>query len=293
MLHTVPEVRIETFQIAGLTLRARSFGPATAPLVVLLHGYLTAGRTWDAVCTRLAPQFHSLALDLPACGDSPAPPPGVAWSLDTFAEICDGLCKVLGRDRIDLIGSQMGGSIAAWYAARHPQRVSRLVVMASGILGETAANMGLYRALASPWTGWLVKRILPRKQFLRRWTEAHGPERGPDLANFGYYFDQFRRTADVQTRIALGVRASFGRGFDDAAPLLRGLATPTLLLFGDADKIVPSSTGDRFHELLSASQLVKIPGCGDFPQEEFPELVADEIRRFLSAPSREARNSDR
>ncbi|HEU4727135.1 MAG TPA: alpha/beta hydrolase [Kofleriaceae bacterium] len=282
MLNERSDVHIETFRVGDLTLCARSFGPADAPVLVFLHGYLTAARTWDAVCNRLAPRFRSVAIDLPACGDSPRPPRDVAWSLDTFAGICDGLCEALGQDRVDLVGSQMGGSIAAWYAARRPERVRRLAVMASGILGETAANMGLYRALASRWTGWLVKRILPRKQFLQRWSRAHGPERGPNLSNFGYYFEQFRQTADIQTRIALGVRASFGTRFGDAAPLLQGLATPTLLLFGAADKIVPPSTGDRFRELLPASRLVKIPGCGDFPQEEYPELVAAELLRFFS-----------
>jgi pimeloyl-ACP methyl ester carboxylesterase len=256
--------------------------PVGAPVLLFLHGYLTAARTWDEVCARLQSRFRSIAIDFPACGDSPAPSRSVAWSLDVFAGICDGLVKALGQDRVDPIGSQMGGSIAAWYAARRPQRVRRLAVMASGILGGNGHQHGLYRALASPWTGWLVKRIQPRKQFLQRWSYAHGPDRGPNLMNFGYYFNQFRRTADTQTRIALGVRASFGNSFSDAAPLLRGLATPTLLLFGDADRIVPASTGDRFRELLPASRLVKIPGCGDFPQEEFPELVADELRRFFT-----------
>ncbi|WP_437626755.1 alpha/beta fold hydrolase [Sorangium sp. So ce1151] len=275
--------RIETFRIKDLTLSARCFGPEGAPVLVFLHGYLTAARTWDGVCSRLSPRFRCVALDLPACGDSPAPRRSVEWSLDLFAGVCDGLLDALRIERVNLVGSQMGGSIATWYTAKHPERVSRLAVMASGILGETTANMRLYRALASPWTGWLVKRILPRGQFMKRWSYAHGPERGANLDNFERYFDQFRRTADVQSRIALGVRASFGTSFSAAAPLLSGLKTPTLLLFGEADRIVPPSTGDRFHELLPESRLVKIPGCGDFPQEEFPEVVAEELGRFFAA----------
>lgn len=277
-----PTPQIETYRVGDLTLRARSFGPAGAPVLLFLHGYLTAARTWDAVCTRLEPRFRSIAIDLPGCGESPVPRRSAAWSLDVFTSICDQLLAVLGLDRVDLVGSQMGGSIAAWYAAHRPERVRRLAVMASGILGETAANLRLYRALASPWTGWLVKRILPQKQFLQRWSYAHGPDRGPNLVNFKYYFDQFRRTADAQTRIALGVRGSFGTSFSDAEPVLRGLAIPTLLIFGDADRIVPPSTGDRFHELLPMSELIKIPGCGDFPQEECPERVADELARFFA-----------
>ncbi|MEM9490087.1 MAG: alpha/beta hydrolase, partial [Myxococcota bacterium] len=100
--------------------------------------------------------------------------------------------------------------------------------------------------------------------------------------NFDHYFRQFRRTADAQTKIALGVRTSFGESFSELAPLLSSLKTPTLLLFGEADRIVPPATGERFHELLSNSRLIKIPGCGDFPQEEFPEVVADEICTFLT-----------
>ncbi|MFD0391951.1 alpha/beta fold hydrolase [Streptomyces nogalater] len=64
-------------------------------------------------------------------------------------------------DKAVLVGSQMGGSLAAWFAALRGERVDRLVLMAAGALGEAEANLTLYRLLAHRWLGAAVARIFP------------------------------------------------------------------------------------------------------------------------------------
>lgn len=82
-------------------------------------------------------------------------------------------------------------------------------------------------------------------------------------------------------RFGLGVRTSYGDSFDALADDLSRFTAPTLLLFGAEDRVVPLSTGQRFADLLPNSRLHLLPGCGDFPQEESPAVVAAAITQFL------------
>ncbi|OLR94842.1 alpha/beta fold hydrolase [Actinokineospora bangkokensis] len=270
-----------TIALDGADLRVYEAGPVDGPPVVLLHGFLTNATTWRDVWPALAERHRVVLVDLPGCGGSPAPRAG-GWTAGTAAGLLVSLFDALDLAAPAVVGSQMGGSLAAWLAALHPDRVSRLVVMAAGALGEGAANLGLYRALATPVLGPLVARLLPRGSFEQKWAAAHGPASTPDPDAVAAYHQQFATRGAVMARFALGVRLSYGESFDALAGPLDGLAVPTLLLFGAEDRLVPPSTGRRFAELIPGSRLVLLPGCGDFPQEEAPEAVAAAVAAFLA-----------
>ncbi|MDQ2583478.1 alpha/beta fold hydrolase [Saccharothrix yanglingensis] len=256
-------------------------GPADGPPVVLLHGFLTSATTWRDVHPVLAERHRVVLVDLPGCGRSPAPR-ARGWTAARAADLLVELFDALGLDAPVVVGSQMGGSLAAWLAARHPHRVSRLVVLAAGALGEGAANLGLYRALARPVLGPALARLFPYRVFAAKWAAAHGPDHRPDPAAVRAYHRQFRARGAEMARFALGVRLSYGESFDALAGPLEGLDVPTLLLFGAADRLVPPSTGHRFAELVPGSRLVLLPGCGDFPQEEAAAAVAASVTGFLA-----------
>ncbi|ROO86423.1 pimeloyl-ACP methyl ester carboxylesterase [Actinocorallia herbida] len=262
-------------------VHVREEGPADGPPLVLLHGFLTSAHTWRNVSPALARDHRVILVDLPGSGESPAPR-GRAWSADRSADLLADLLDALDLPEAVLVGSQMGGSLAAWFAARRPERVSRLVVMAAGVLGETAANLTLYRLLATPVAGRLLARVFPRGPFEERWRAAHGPGHQHDPEALAYYHAHLRRRGHSMAVFGLGMRMSYGPGFDALAEPLRGLPVPTLLVFGEADPLVPVTTGRRFATLLPHSRLLVLPGCGDFPQEERPAEVTDAVLRFLA-----------
>jgi pimeloyl-ACP methyl ester carboxylesterase len=230
----------------------------------------------------LAVRHRVVLVDLPGSGGSPDPRVR-DWSAARAADLLVALFDAIGLGNPAVVGTQMGGSVAAWLAATHPDRVARLVVMAAGALGEASANLGLYRLLAAPAVGPAVARALPRQVFAAKWAAAYGPGHEPDPAAVSLYHRQFRRRGPVMARIGLGIRRSYGESYDALARPLAGLSVPCLLLFGEADRLVPPSTGERFAALLPNSRLVLLPGCGDFPQEECPGTVAAEIAGFLGA----------
>jgi pimeloyl-ACP methyl ester carboxylesterase len=257
-------------------------GPVGGPPVVLLHGFLTSAHTWRRVWPALAVRHRVVLVDLPGSGGSPDPR-APEWSAARAADLLVALFDAMGLVAPAVVGTQMGGSLAAWLAATHPDRVGKLVVMAAGALGEDGANLGLYRLLAAPMVGPAVARALPRQVFAARWAAAYGSGHEPDPAAVSLYHRQFRRRGPVMARIGLGIRRSYGESYDALAGPLAGLPVPGLLLFGEADRLVPPSTGERFAALLPNSRLVMLPGCGDFPQEECPDEVAAEIAGFLAA----------
>jgi pimeloyl-ACP methyl ester carboxylesterase len=262
-------------------LHVYDVGRPDGPALVLVHGFLTSAYTWRLVYPALARDHRVLLVDLPGSGHSPDLRDQSQWTADRCADLLVQLLDALGLATATVIGTQMGGSVAAWFAARNPDRAARLVVLAAGALGETSTNLRLYRLLAAPRIGPRLARFFPRARFEERWLAAHGPAHRLDPAATDYYFEQLRCRGHVMARFGLGVRLSYGESFDALARPLRGLAVPTLLLFGNADPLVPPMTGRRFQELLADARLVVLPDCGDFPQEEQPDRVVSEILGFL------------
>lgn len=277
-LHGLDDGRLVPLVDADVHVYQR--GPSDGPPIVLLHGFLTSAFTWRRVWPALARRHRVILVDLPGCGRSPDPR-ARDWSAARCADLLAELFDALGLTAPTVVGAQMGGSVAAWLAATHPGRVAKLVVLAAGALGEGSGNLGLYRVLAAPVLGPVAARCLPRGLFAARWAAAHGPGHQPDPAAVAAYHRQLRTRGAVLARVGLGIRRSYGGSFDALAGPLAGLPVPTLLLFGAADPLVPPATGRRFADLLPGSRLVQLPGCGDFPQEERPDEVADAVEGFL------------
>ncbi len=104
-------------------LRAVAHGPAAAPPVVLLHGFLGDARDWEPIATALAASFRVYALDLPGHGGSPPVAEAEAF-YDALAAWCDAFVE----GPVGLVGYSMGGRLALQWTCRHPQRVARLVL---------------------------------------------------------------------------------------------------------------------------------------------------------------------
>jgi pimeloyl-ACP methyl ester carboxylesterase len=139
--------------------------------LVLVHGAGTSSAIWHRVMAHLADDRRVVAPDLPGYGGSPAAGPGFA-----LEEVADGLVAGLDEAGVpapyDLVGHSMGGAIAILAAARHPERVRRLVLVApaglaalprvaAGLLGAVAAPFAVARrTLATPLAGSaLVRRV--------------------------------------------------------------------------------------------------------------------------------------
>src|SRR6478609_11555949 len=115
---------------SGVRLRVAEAGVGTP--VILIHGLFVDHTSWDLVMPELAGSFRVIAPDLPGFGTSEKPPPSrFPYGIEAFAEAIADLYAGLELGPAAVVGHALGGAVALTLAARHPELVSRLVLVDS------------------------------------------------------------------------------------------------------------------------------------------------------------------
>src|SRR3954462_15274603 len=114
--------------VAGLRLHLRDSGPKEAPAVIMLHGFGASLHTWEPWAQALSGNHRVIRFDLPGFGLTGADPSG-DYSDGRTVQVLAALMDRLGLQRASLVGNSIGGKIAWNFAALHPDRVDRLVLI--------------------------------------------------------------------------------------------------------------------------------------------------------------------
>ena len=122
------KLRFGSQRVGDVEVFYREAGPADAPVILLLHGFPTAGHMFRDLIPRLAADFHVIAPDLPGFGNSVAPPRGrFAYSFDNLAHVIEGFTEALGLDRYALYVFDYGAPVGLRLAMAHPERITSIV----------------------------------------------------------------------------------------------------------------------------------------------------------------------
>ena len=242
--------------------------------LILLHGLGASRSTFDMVAAQLVRRYRVLIPDLPGFGESGNAPDG-DYGIDAQVAWVERFVAHLGLSRFHLGGNSMGGWIAAAYAAKHPDQVRSLWLLAAAGTGEmleteavkVRQEEGRYLLLArtiAEFDG-VMERIFYRAPPLPlplRWAGSRlSAEKFPLHAKI---FDQL-----------------LDRGEDyRLEPRLPRITAPTLLVWGDHDSVVPLSVMDRFAALVPKAEPVVMKDVGHVPQMEAPKRVAADYLRF-------------
>jgi pimeloyl-ACP methyl ester carboxylesterase len=256
----------------------------TGPTLLLIHGMAGSSRTWKAVMPELARHCHVIAPDLPGHGES-APPTG-DYSLGNLAATLRDLLGVLDVERSTIVGQSMGGGVAMQLAYQHPELAERLVLVCSGGLGREVSWM--IRALSLPGAEYVAPVIFPG--FVRELGErvAGVVERlGVRAPRFAEVWDAYATLTEPEHRAAFlrTVRAVIepgGQAVSATDRLYLAAAMPTLIVWGDADPIIPVAHGRAAHEAMPGSRLEIFEHVGHFPHAEDPERFARVLLEFLA-----------
>ena len=123
-------------QIDGVSIFYREAGPARAPTIVLLHGYPSSSRMFDALIPLLATRYHLIAPDYPGFGQSQALPPShYEYTFDHIAATTGALLEHLHLKRYVFYLQDYGGPVGFRIAMLHPERVQTLLRILSGSNG--------------------------------------------------------------------------------------------------------------------------------------------------------------
>ncbi len=259
--------------LAGVRLHVRDTGPGAAPAVILLHGFGASLQTWEDWARDLERDHRVIRYDMPGFGLTGADPSSDYTDARGIAVLL-ALMDRLGVARASVVGNSMGGRIAWTFAALHPERTDKLVLVSP----DGFASPGLEYGVAPKVP--LMMRALPYvlPSFMLRASLA------PAYSNADVVTDAlFTRYRDMM--LAPGVRGAIVRRMGqqvlvDPVPLLKLIEAPTLLMWGERDGMIPFANSADYLRALPHGTLAALPGIGHLPQEEAPASVGI-LREFL------------
>ena len=131
------KVRYRSTTVDGIEIAYREAGRADAPAILLLHGFPTSSHMFRDLIPALADRFHVIAPDYPGFGQSEAPDRAeFKYTFDNFAKLVDGLTQKLGVSRYALYVMDYGAPVGFRLAAKHPDRVTALIVQNGNAYAE-------------------------------------------------------------------------------------------------------------------------------------------------------------
>jgi pimeloyl-ACP methyl ester carboxylesterase len=251
--------------------------------LLLLHGLVGSAKNWRRNISFLSRDSAVYAVDLFNMGQSDRVP-GLDAGLEATADRLAAYMDAVGLDEADIAAHSHGGSVAMMFAARHPDRVRRLILFAPANpfcdLGNQLIRFYQTRV------GIRIARLIP---FLPRMLKATAlsrmygdPSRVSEDALEGYTQGlHIPGTVDHVLQIVQRWSVDM-RLLRDA---LTGLAAkPTLLIWGDRDRAVGLNSARELQRTLPQSSLLVLPGVGHIPFEEMPELCNQAMHDWLSGP---------
>lgn len=268
----------------GLTVHLRDEGPRDAPVLMLLHGSNADLHTWDGWTKTLSNQFRVIRFDQIGHGLT-GPNSAGAHSLDDMVATTEKVRAKLGIERIAVAGNSMGGAIAAKYAMVHPQHLSALVLVDAGGAPQPPDRKGRgnigFTLAATPGVNLLMRSITPRNLVERSLRQSVSNQAIVTDAAVDRYWELLRFPGN---RAATAERfATPRKGF--TAQELAAIKTPTLILWGEEDKLISVAGARWYNAGITGSKLKIYPRIGHLPQEEAAEATAAEVRAFLSPQS--------
>lgn len=258
--------------IGGLRVHYTDEGKGEA--ILLLHGTGSSLHTWQKWTDGLKERFRVLRLDLPGFGLT-GPAPDRNYRIARYVEFVRDFLDRLQIRQLSLAGNSLGGQIAWHFAAAYPDRINKLILVASAGLPRRHIPMPLHLARL-PIVGKLGRYLSPR--FLVR------------NSLWEVYFDRSKVTDElIERHHTLTLREGNRQAFIDRAQQLEEgslanlerITIPTLILWGRYDTWIPVEHAEEFHRRMPWSRVVIYDNAGHVPQEEIPEQTLADVLKFL------------
>jgi pimeloyl-ACP methyl ester carboxylesterase len=252
------------------------------PPLVLIHGYLVSHYYFKPVIAELAKRFEVIAIDLFGHGESDRPSPDTfGYDLPALADSVAAALDKLGIARARVWGHSMGGGVALTFAARHPDKVERLLLEDATVYPLPLPLQG--RIVLLPLVGKLLfDNLYSRREFATFERSAYRDPALFDEAAIDYYWERFNRAGGRAALYALLKHTI--TALDDQTGDPARVKAPTLIVWGEEDRIVPLAHGERLAKAIQGARLEVVKACGHVPHEEgVPALLAAAVPFLVGA----------
>jgi pimeloyl-ACP methyl ester carboxylesterase len=253
-------------------------------VLLLIHGMAGSATTWKQVTPRLTERFTVVAPDLLGHGRSDKSRGD--YSVGAFASTLRDLLVALGHDHATVVGQSLGGGVAMQFSYQYPERCERLVLVGSGGLGREVNPVLRYLSLPGSETVLMLACAAPVRSAVATIGDLAariGLRPAPVVAELWRSYtslgDDATRKAFLRTlRTVVDPR---GQAVSASNRLHLAAEVPTLIIWGDADPIIPMDHAFAAHEAIPGSQLEIFEGVGHYPHCEEPDRFVDVLTEFV------------
>jgi pimeloyl-ACP methyl ester carboxylesterase len=237
--------------------------------VILLHGWLGSWGLWQETMSFLGRYYRTYAMDFWGFGESGKKRD--TYAVQDFVSLVDQFMEQLGIANAPLVGHSMGGTVSLSVAIKYPQRVSKVVVVGSPIVGSSLAlplKLAGYRGIA-----FLLFNMMGAFRFGVR---AASPiicrdERFADMMDR----DLSRTTLESFLLSIASLRRT------DLRPMLDQIKVPVMGMYGDRDVIVHPRQWEPMKRGIAHAHVERFPAAGHFVMLEEPQSFGERLKSFL------------
>jgi pimeloyl-ACP methyl ester carboxylesterase len=270
----------------GVTVHLRDEGPRDAPAIILLHGSNADLHTWEPWVQALKGRYRVIRFDQVGHGLT-GPDPRGDYSRDNYVADILQVADTLGLEQFVLGGNSMGGKHALAFAAAHPERLAGLVLvdgsggpmlkLAAKEKDEDSGNIG-FAIARMPGVNLIAEQITPRSLIQQSLEQSVSVKAVASEAAVDRYWELLRYPGNRRATLA-----RFSLPYDPLTEAaIAGVKTPTLILWGEEDRLIPVEAGRWLDKTMPDSTLVVYPGIGHLPHEEAVSQTLGDLEPWLA-----------
>ena len=264
--------------VDGVRIHYRDEG--SGPPLVLIHANFGSLLSWDSWVASLKDQHRVLRFDLTGHGLT-GPDPSGDYSLERTVQLTERFVDALGLNRFAIGGTSLGGTVAMHYAAAHPERVERLILLSPGALeGRSQQKAGR----SVPPIATILKYITPRALAAYMLKSRFGDPGKVDDRLIDQWYEMWLREGQ-RAAILARLRTYSSADLETVTAAVR---VPTLILWGENNPQAPVGQAEELRKMLvnaASVQVITYPGVGHMAADEAGPVIAGDVRIFLDSGS--------
>lgn len=254
--------------------------------ILFIHGLGGSSYSWRFMVPEFKLKYQVILIDLLGAGKSPKPK-GKVYSILEQGKLVHDFIVEKNLQNLVLVGNSYGGAVSLLVAmqlvAEPPVRLSRLVLIDSA--GYPDHLPDYLKILRTPMLGWLAVYLIPPS--LQIYIVLRKSYYDPDLITteqISKYAKPIKQRGGRHALLQLA-RQAIPDDICDYIAKYPTIKVPTLILWGDDDRVLPEVIGCRLQKAIHGSTMEIINEAGHIPQEEQPDQVICRINKFLGAPT--------
>lgn len=240
--------------------------------VVLLHGFGGDKDNWNRFSAELDGNIHIIVIDLPGHGESVSTKE-LDYSIAHQAKMLDAFLEAKKIKKIHIVGNSMGGAIALQYTGRHKNKVKSLTLINALGMIKSQSELAVMVEETGDNPFFDICTVEAYEKFLH--ISMQKPPYIPDMLMNVLMKDKCAR-ADIEKVIYKDMIA-----YSDLGHVANKIKTPTLIIWGQKDRVLHVDNAHLLHSTITGSKLVIYPDLGHVPLLEDPERTANTTEMFV------------